>query len=361
MVVLVGGSSTGKTRAAFEAVREYLPDWVLLRPADATELVQQLASGVVVPNTVLWVNETQEFLRDQPEAAVALRRLLAGDDPVVVVGTMWPQFWKDLTHRPAAVERDVHYQARELLNSAVRLEVPEVFADEDLAELRRQMGNDQRLEAAARAAYSDGKVIQVLAGGPALVLRYERPADGDERYGQAVVTAAMDIRRLGHEAPISRALLEAAAPVYLDRPDLVDVPDGWFGIGMASATAEVNGIAALTARRERPGVGPAYGYALHDYLYQYARAARRGILAPATVWNALAAHTTNLVDRTRLAQQAEWRGLYRHAVMLARPAAEAGAPAAMQVMATRLEQAVTLTKLRSGGSEPPRRATHPPR
>jgi hypothetical protein len=35
MVVLVGGSSTGKTRAAFEAVRECLPGWPLLRPADA--------------------------------------------------------------------------------------------------------------------------------------------------------------------------------------------------------------------------------------------------------------------------------------------------------------------------------------
>jgi len=41
MLMLVGGSSTGKTRAAFEAVRECLPDWSLLRPVDATELADQ--------------------------------------------------------------------------------------------------------------------------------------------------------------------------------------------------------------------------------------------------------------------------------------------------------------------------------
>lgn len=90
MVVLVGGSSTGKTRAAFEAVRDCLPDWPLLRPADAAELVGQLASGAVRPRTVLWLNETQWFLRDQPEAAAALRRLLADVVPVAVVGTMCP-------------------------------------------------------------------------------------------------------------------------------------------------------------------------------------------------------------------------------------------------------------------------------
>ncbi len=45
MVVLVGGSSTGKTRAAYEAVLGCLPDWSLLRPVDASDLVGQRGSG----------------------------------------------------------------------------------------------------------------------------------------------------------------------------------------------------------------------------------------------------------------------------------------------------------------------------
>jgi hypothetical protein len=140
MVVLVGDSSTGKTRAAFEAVRECLPGWSLLRPVDAAELVSQLTGGAAGPRTVLWLNEAQIFLRDQPEAAAALGRLVAEGEPVAMMGTMWPQFWKDLTAEPAGGWPDVHYQARELLlHGTVRVEVPEAFAGEDLAELRRHL------------------------------------------------------------------------------------------------------------------------------------------------------------------------------------------------------------------------------
>lgn len=340
MVVLVGGSSTGKTRAAYEAVLGCLPDWFLLRPVDAVELVGQLTSGAVGSRTVLWLNETQIFLRDQPEVAAALRRLLAGGEPVVVVGTMWPQFWKDLIATPAIGKPDVYYQARELLlHDAVRVEMPEVFAGEDLAALRRQLGSDPRLAAAAEVACSDGKVIQVLAGGPALVQRYEHPADADDRYGKAVVTAAMDIRRLGHESPIGGPLLEEVAAVCLAPPDRADAPVGWFSIGLADAAQEVHGIAALTARRDRPGAGSPDGYVLHDYLDQYARVTRRGVLVPAAVWDALVACTASSDDCTRLAQQAQWRGLYRYAVAFARPAAEAGDVTAMRILAVRLDEA----------------------
>jgi len=340
LVLLVGSSSTGKTRAAFEAVLGCLPDWSLLRPVDAAELVGQLTSGAVGPRTVLWLNETQIFLRDQPEVAAALRRLVTGGEPVVVVGTMWPQFWKDFTAAPAIGGPDVYYQARELLlHDAVRVEMPEVFAGEDLAALRRQLGSDPRLAAAAEVACSDGKVIQVLAGGPALVQRYEHPADADDRYGKAVVAAAMDIRRLGHESPVGRTLLEEAAAVCLAPPDRADTPVDWFSMDLADATQEVHGIAALTARRDRPGAGPADGYVLHDYLDQYARATRRGVLVAAAVWDALITRTTSPDDCTRLAQQAQWRGLYRYAVAFATLAAEAGDATAMRILAVRLDEA----------------------
>jgi len=144
----------------------------------------------------------------------------------------------------------------------VWVETPEAFAGEDLAELRRELGTDPRLAAAAEAARSDGKVIQVLAGGPEFVQRYEHPADADDRYGKAVVTAAMDIRRLGHESPIGRALLDEVAPVSLDPPDCADAPVGWFGTGLADATDKMYGISALTARRDQPDAGPADGYVL---------------------------------------------------------------------------------------------------
>ena len=43
-VLLVGGSSVGKTRCAVEAVRALLPDWWLVHPAGPAE-VAALAAG----------------------------------------------------------------------------------------------------------------------------------------------------------------------------------------------------------------------------------------------------------------------------------------------------------------------------
>jgi len=340
MVVLVGGSSTGKTRAAFEAVRGCLPDWSLLCPMDAADLVSHLTIGSVGPRTVLWLNETQNFLEDRPEAAAAVRRLLASDEPVAVVGTMWPRYWQDLTAPLAAADKHgMTFQARELLRQAVRVTIPDAFAGGDLDELRRQLGTDPRLEAAAAAAGRDGKVIQVLAGGPELVQRYENPADARGRYGKAVVTAAMDVRRLGYESPTAPAMLNEVAPAYLDPRDRAGAPADWFGAGLADAAEEVYGIAALTARRDQPGVGPADGYVLHDYLDQYGRLTRLTRLVPATVWDTLIAYAFSIADRTRLAQQALSRGLYRYTVALAQPAAEAGDTTAMQILAARLNEA----------------------
>ena len=85
MLVLVGGSSTGKTRAAFEAVRQCLADWSLLRPLDAADLLDQLRGGAVGPQMVLWLNETQIFLRGsarrrgRPAAAARAGRAGGGD------------------------------------------------------------------------------------------------------------------------------------------------------------------------------------------------------------------------------------------------------------------------------------------
>ena len=119
------------------------------------------------PQTVLWLNEAQVFLRGQPDVAVALRRLLAGDEPVVVIGTMWPEFWKELTSAPDDDAPDVNHQTRELLlHDADRVDVPEAFTGRDRAQLGRVVTTDPRLAAAVAAAERDGKVVQVLAGGP---------------------------------------------------------------------------------------------------------------------------------------------------------------------------------------------------
>ena len=59
-VLLVGGSSVGKTRCAVEAVRAVLPDWWLVHPAGPAEVAALAAAPP--PRTVVWLDELQGYL-----------------------------------------------------------------------------------------------------------------------------------------------------------------------------------------------------------------------------------------------------------------------------------------------------------
>ncbi len=104
MAVLVGGSSTGKTRACWEALALLPAGWRLWHPYDPTRPGAALADlPRVGPRTVIWLNETQLYL-DAPgdtgeRVTAALRTLLAdpGRRPVLVLGTLWPDHWDHLT------------------------------------------------------------------------------------------------------------------------------------------------------------------------------------------------------------------------------------------------------------------------
>ena len=98
IAVLVGGSSTGKTRACWEALallRDQDPPWRLWHPIDPSRpdaALRELPG--IGPRTVVWLNEAQFYL-DPAEAglgervAAGLRELLRdpGRAPVLVLAT----------------------------------------------------------------------------------------------------------------------------------------------------------------------------------------------------------------------------------------------------------------------------------
>jgi hypothetical protein len=337
-VVLVGGSSTGKTRAAYEAVCTALPDLPLIHPLDAAELVNLLHHDQVPGRSVLWLDELQVYLRgaDGERAAALLRRRLTSPEPPTLVATLWPASWRDLTSRDAS---HGGVQTRLLLSLATRVDVPDSFPDDPdtTARLAAAAHTDRRL-AAAHAAASDGRrVTQVLAGGPELVRRYEHPAERGERYAIAVLTTAMQLRTLGLTRPLPATLLQTAATGYLS-PELRAAPPDWFAAAVHHAQAEVNGVAALTGVRSTAGTGAPDGYVLHDYLAEYAhRHLRSG--PPADVWDALILHVTNPEDRRLVAAAARHRWLRRHAAELYRLLADAGSGHAAYTLYTLLSRA----------------------
>jgi hypothetical protein len=59
-VLLVGGSSVGKTRCSVEAVKALLPDWWLVHPVGPDQVAALAATPV--PRTVVWLDELQRYL-----------------------------------------------------------------------------------------------------------------------------------------------------------------------------------------------------------------------------------------------------------------------------------------------------------
>ncbi|MFJ8150566.1 hypothetical protein ACIQ6R_36875 [Streptomyces sp. NPDC096048] len=332
MAVLVAGSSTGKTRACWEALEPLRREgrWWLWHPYDPTR--PEAASEAldrVGPRTVVWLNETQEYLGGRGETgervAAKLRRLLADPAraPVLVLGTLWPEHHADLTHASGT-------QVRQVLDGTV-IEVPETFTGTDLAALRRAAGSDARLAWAAEHT-NDGHITQYLAGAPALLERFHTAPPT----ANALICAAMDARRMGHRTTLPHALLEQAALAYLTDAQWDQLSEDWFDQALAYTAKPCKGARgpvtqvrlarALTGRQTTPASDRSDGratYRLADYLDQYGRTHRVGQIPPPGFWSAMAdcAHPGDLA----VLGDAAWaRGLFRDAAQLHKNATARG-------------------------------------
>jgi uncharacterized protein YidB (DUF937 family) len=340
IAVLVGGSSTGKTRACWEALgvlRDLPQPWRVWHPIDPSRPDAALAElPGIGPRTVVWLNEAQFYLQVAEgglgeRVAAGLRELLrdAGRAPVLMLATLWPQFWDVLTARPAD-GGDPHAQARELL-AGHDITVPAAFTPAQMGQLAG--AGDARLALAAQSA-AGGQVVQFLAGAPELLARYRNAPPA----ARGLIEAAMDARRLGMGATLPQAFLEAAAPGYLTDAEWDALQEDWLEQALAYAAVPCKGARGpLTRIRPRPaspdtghhagqphaGTSGGPGYRLADYLDQHGRAQRASQIPPAEFWAAAAAHTAP-ADQAGLGDAAHARGLYRDAAQLHKNAAAAG-------------------------------------
>jgi hypothetical protein len=348
IAVLVGGSSTGKTRTCWEALqvlRDRPEQWRLWHPIDPSRPDAALRDlPAIGPRTVVWLNEAQFYLDVADgglgeRVAAGLRELLLDPAraPVLVLATLWPQFWDALTVRPAG-RADPHAQARELL-AGRDITVPAAFTAVQLRRLSRA-GDVRLAQAAARA--EDGQVIQFLGGAPELLARYRHAPPA----AAALIHAAMDARRLGMGIALPRAFLAAAAPGYLTGTEWDSLGDDWLEQALAYTAVPCKGVRGpLTRIRPRPARSRSTGpgsrdsdeqlaggpigiagmplYRLADYLDQHGRHHRKNQFPPAGFWDAAADYAFP-GDQAALGDAAHARGLYRDAAQLHKNAAARG-------------------------------------
>jgi hypothetical protein len=314
-VLLMGGSSCGKTRSLYEAVFDLVPDWWLVHPT-GTQEIQDLLK-MPAERTVLWLDEFHRFLGADPPLrradVVTLTRA-----QMIVVGTLWPEHYFPRKRLHHGEGDDVHADDRALLGYADMVNVPETLTAEEEVQASKIARDDSRIRAAL--AVADAGLTQVLAAGPDLVNVWEQAPDP---YSKAIISAAADARRLGVRGPLSPGSLTEAMAGYLSPAHRVRRRDEWLDRALRHAGSRLHGqVSALTP--VSGNAGSADGYEVADYLTQHIGRTRRVTCPPDSLWTALATATSDLDDLRRLAGTALARLRYPYAEPVLRTLHRAG-------------------------------------
>lgn len=319
LIVLVGGSSTGKTRAAYEAVTS-MSGWLLhhpIFPSRSAALIEAVQSDAIAPRTIVWLNELQEYLMaDTGEtAASAIRATLLTKRHVKFVATIWPRYWQEITDP----SRDFP-NGRELLsNQSTRIDIDTDFRGDLLSSAAKR---DARFGMAL--ATSPTRITQYLAAGPALLDFFKDCRDRNPATW-ALLCAAMDGYVAEHPEFATSHFLADAATGYLSDEEWSELGDDWFERALAHAATELRGAARPLARiRPRGAPGAEAYYRLADYLVQYAQQERHESPVPRSFWDAVIRHAKEPVAVCTFAKAADDRGMHKEAARLWMPLAQDG-------------------------------------
>jgi tetratricopeptide (TPR) repeat protein len=224
-VLVVGDSSAGKSRAAFEAVTS-LPTHVLIVPNGRPGLGAALRQALEQPACVLWLDDLEVYLGPEGLTRASVSRLLADTQAHrVIVATLRAAEEARLTSETAAGDggRQLSKDVRQVLSLAHRIRLPRMFSPAELNHARLQAWDPRIADAVAHTdAFGPG---EYLAAGPELLREWEDasspntdPQAPTHPRAAALISAAIDIRRGGYVSPLPRSLLTTAHDHYLHGP-----------------------------------------------------------------------------------------------------------------------------------------------
>jgi hypothetical protein len=261
-VLLVGESTAGKSRAAYELVRAELPGYRVVQPScrDAAEAAAGLAART--RRSVLWLDDLERFLGTGGLTGPVVQSVLrAAGGERFIVATMRSEEYARFSGRGGSgaegMGREVLREGWDVLRLAARVEVPRMWSAAEIVRASQQ--HDWRLAEAVRHAGQYG-VAEYLAAAPQLLAEWRDAwAPAAHPRAAAMVLAAVDARRAGVHRPLPLDVLLAMHEPYLAarggerlRPEPAQAAVEW-------AAAPLHATSSLLL----PGEG---GYLAFDYL-----------------------------------------------------------------------------------------------
>ncbi len=303
-VVVVGRSCTGKSRSAWEAVLGRAPDWFFVNVRNPLEADRLLRAQPTEGKVLLWLDNVRagSGVAAAITAALAVLKDRRRGYAAVAVATMWHAPAIESADTPTALEDSLAMKELAAYAGLVTT-VEEPWSERELDDGRAAAANDALLAVALEQ--TSVSPPQLLAGSQWAVNRWTAPRLRETR---AVLTAAIDLGRLGFgldpRRPLTRSLLLAAAPAYLDRPPQEAT---WFDDALSEATEPLED--AVWALKP-PFPGDDRPYVVFDPLLEYGKLVRFHEPLPAQVWTALAATDLTRDPVIGLADTAEHRLLF---------------------------------------------------
>ncbi|NHO82715.1 lipopolysaccharide assembly protein LapB [Micromonospora sp. CMU55-4] len=311
-LLLVGNSSAGKTRSAYEAVVRNFLGWNIFLPSSAGD-IQWLSQQRLEKPTIVWLDELQRFLPNSGDSSMNKETILAlwsKRKPIIFLGTIWPDRYQHYLSPP---ERSEGYAAQQkdriagVLRIAERVYVEDSFTSSEMAAARALAERDSRIKAALRD--SRYGVTQVLAGAPELVASWQHA----DCYSKALITAAVDIRRLRIEGTLTPALLKRASGVYLNNEEIARASSDWFEKSISYCIKRNRGATSVLIPVSGLEYGSIAGYELADYLTSYGARIRENEPLPVEIWGVLSEQLHDPIDLQQLASAADMRDVRRYA------------------------------------------------
>ncbi|WP_329321554.1 tetratricopeptide repeat protein [Streptomyces sp. NBC_01262] len=304
LVILVGESTAGKSRAAFEGIRTQAPDHLLAVPSSREALAAVATSLSEVPRAVLWLDELERFLGPgglTPALAAGLATKPGRE--MILLGTMRTAEYERFTSReppaPGEQDRSAWLASRDVLRAAHTISLNRLWSPAELARAER-FADDSRIARALGQAAAFG-IAETLTAGPTLVRDWRNAWNvGTHPRAAALVAAAVDCRRAGLDAPAPHDLLQDLHVHYLEargghtlRPEPIDEAWAW-------ALQPVHGASSLLIPAGSISDDPRY--LAFDYLID--QPDHEPI--PPETWNLLVART-DASHASRIASEAFWR------------------------------------------------------
>ncbi|MCL6297624.1 tetratricopeptide repeat protein [Streptomyces kronopolitis] len=295
LVLLVGESTAGKSRCAFEAVRRELSDHWIIAPPAASELSPVL-SHISLPKTgrrkwVLWLDDLDRFLLPGGLDQGMLSALL--EQQVVVIATMRSEVYGNYSERAFRGMEAGVASARRLGSRVLNLIEPLVldrqWSEAEMTRLRAHLehpDSDGRLADAARHHGVHG-IAEYLAAGPKLLEEFQttrRQPNGHPR-GAALVQAAIDLARAGISTPLHAETLLTLSTCYLTAGDASRLRAESPEQALIWATEIQFGVAGMLVATET-----AEAWRPFDYLVDTTASAVETADIPDEVWEAAVTH-----------------------------------------------------------------------